>query len=65
VTYILEYFNPKLQTQIEKWPTSVLASFLLLFEGAARDFFAWIYKENTKHAVEGNSNRKKANARGT
>jgi phage-related protein len=28
VTYILQYFNPKLQTQIEKWPTSVLASFV-------------------------------------
>jgi phage-related protein len=28
VNYILEYFNPKLQTQIEKWPTSILASFV-------------------------------------
>ncbi len=28
MTYILEYFNQKLKTRIEKWPTSVLASFV-------------------------------------
>ncbi len=28
MTYILQYFNPKLQAQIESWPSSILASFV-------------------------------------
>jgi phage-related protein len=28
VTYTLQYFNPKLQAQIESWPSSILASFV-------------------------------------
>ena len=32
MTYILQYFNPKLQVQIERWPAGILASFLRIAE---------------------------------
>lgn len=32
MTYILQYFNPKLQAQIEGWPTGIFASFVRITE---------------------------------